>query len=163
MDIRRFGAHAASRTWARAGRSTPTRATTTSSTRGEEWTGRPAAAPLRRPGPGCADLDAALGEKAGWERVNWFDSNAAAGAGAPRPTGWAGPHLVAGDRGRGAARPRDAAGLFDQSSFAKLDVRGPGAVGCSCNRLCANDVDKPVGSRRLHAAAQRSAAASRPT
>jgi 4-methylaminobutanoate oxidase (formaldehyde-forming) len=39
----------------------------------------------------------------------------------------------------------DAAGLFDQSSFAKLDLRGDG-VTALLQRLCANDIDKPVGS-----------------
>src|SRR4051812_6142546 len=37
-------------------------------------------------------LGAAFGEKSGWERPNWFDSNAAAGDEALRPRGWAGMH-----------------------------------------------------------------------
>ena len=35
--------------------------------------------------------------------------------------------------------------LFDQTSFAKFTLRGPGAL-ASLNWMCANDVDKPVGS-----------------
>src|SRR5205807_7278496 len=33
---------------------------------------------------------AAFGEKSGWERVNWYESNAAAGDEDLRPRGWAG-------------------------------------------------------------------------
>ena len=40
---------------------------------------------------------------------------------------------------------REAAGLFDQSSFAKIDVQGPGAVAL-LQRLCANRVDRTVGA-----------------
>ena len=35
--------------------------------------------------------------------------------------------------------------LFDESSFAKIEIEGPGALGF-LQRLCANDVDRPVGS-----------------
>src|SRR5206468_9421504 len=35
--------------------------------------------------------------------------------------------------------------IFDESSFAKIEIEGPGAVGF-LQRLCANDVDKPTGS-----------------
>ncbi len=40
--------------------------------------------------PRLAALDAAFGEKAGWERVNWFGANAGAGDESLRPRGWAG-------------------------------------------------------------------------
>ncbi|MDX6473903.1 MAG: hypothetical protein QOK22_2719, partial [Gaiellaceae bacterium] len=36
------------------------------------------------------ELGAAFGEKGGWERVNWYESNAAAGDESLRPRGWAG-------------------------------------------------------------------------
>src|SRR5438094_937448 len=36
------------------------------------------------------ELGAAWGEKAGWERANWFESNAASGDESLRPRGWAG-------------------------------------------------------------------------
>ena len=106
---------------------------------------RPAAARRRRPTRGWPSSDASFGEKAGWERVNWFEANAAAGDEALRPRGWAGRVLVAGDRRRVPGRPRQPPALFDQSSFAKLDVRGPGAA-AALRRLCANDVDRPVGT-----------------
>ena len=39
----------------------------------------------------------------------------------------------------------EAAGLYDQSSFAKFDVRGQGVVSF-LQRMCANDIDKPPGT-----------------
>ena len=39
-----------------------------------------------------AELGAAFGEKSGWERVNWYESNAEAGDESLRPRGWAGQH-----------------------------------------------------------------------
>ncbi|WP_371871365.1 GcvT family protein [Phytohabitans rumicis] len=139
MDIRRFGAHAASRSWA-------TEKALDAYSRYydivypyTEWS---AGRPLRRSAtwPRLAPLGASLGEKAGWERVNWFGSTA--GAVAERPAGWAGqvwsPAIEAECLATAAT-----AGLFDQSSFAKLDVRGPAAF---LQWMCANDVDKPVGT-----------------
>jgi glycine cleavage system aminomethyltransferase T/glycine/D-amino acid oxidase-like deaminating enzyme len=143
MDIRRFGAHAASRRWA------STKALDGYSRYydvvypGQEWT---AARPLRRSAiwPRLGELDAALGEKAGWERVNWFGVNAGITPQAQRPKGWSGRFWSPAIAGEVAATT-SAAGLFDQSSFAKLDIRGSGALGL-LNQLCANDVDRPVGA-----------------
>ena len=70
---------------------------------------------------------AAFGEKSGWERVNWYESNAAAGDEALRPRGWAGMHWSPAIGAEHRAT-REAAGLFDESSFAKLEVSGPGAA-----------------------------------
>ena len=89
---------------------------------------RPAGRPLRIP-PAyerLRALDASFGEKAGWERVNWFESNAAAGDDGERPEGWPGRNWSPAI-GAECIATRDAAGLFDQSSFAKLDIGGPGA------------------------------------
>ena len=86
---------------------------------------------------------AAFGEKSGWERVNWYESNAAAGDESLRPRGWAGmlwsPAIGAEHRAT-----REAAGLFDESSFAKLEVSGPGAAEL-LERLCDNRVAREVG------------------
>ncbi len=54
--------------------------------------GRPAAAASRAPTRWHAEHGAAFGEKSGWERVNWYESNAAAGDESLRPRGWAGMH-----------------------------------------------------------------------
>ena len=85
-----------------------------------------------------AELGAAFGEKSGWERANWFEPNAPRGDESLRPRGWAGrlwsPAIEAEHRGC-----REAAALFDFSSFAKLEVRGTGAAafleGLSDNRV----------------------------
>ena len=40
---------------------------------------------------------------------------------------------------------RENAGLFDETSFNKFEVRGPGALKF-LNYVCANDIDQPVGT-----------------
>jgi 4-methylaminobutanoate oxidase (formaldehyde-forming) len=89
-------------------------------------------------------LGAAFGEKGGWERVNWYESNAGAGDASLRPRGWAGENWspAIGVEARAA---RESAALFDQSSFSKLEVLGPGALAL-LERLCANRIDRPVGT-----------------
>jgi glycine cleavage system aminomethyltransferase T/glycine/D-amino acid oxidase-like deaminating enzyme len=89
-------------------------------------------------------LGAEFGEKSGWERPNWFDTNADAGDESLRPRGWAGQHWSPAI-GAEAMATRTTAALFDESSFAKLEVAGPGALGF-LERVCANRIDRPVGS-----------------
>jgi 4-methylaminobutanoate oxidase (formaldehyde-forming) len=143
MDVRRFGAHYRSRRYAR------DRAYEVYATYydihypGEE---RQAGRPLKLP-PAYAQLqalEAEFGEKSGWERVNWFRSNEDAAHEDRRPRGWAGElwstaivveHLAC----------RERAALFDESSFAKLEVSGPEAVEF-LQRICANDVDRGPGT-----------------
>ena len=91
-----------------------------------------------------AELGAEFGEKSGWERPNWFESNVAAGDESLRPRGWAGRHWSPAI-GAEAVATRTAAGLFDESSFAKLEVSGPGATSF-LGWMCANDIDRAVGS-----------------
>jgi 4-methylaminobutanoate oxidase (formaldehyde-forming) len=98
-----------------------------------------------------AALGAVFGEKSMWERPNWFTPNEG-GAGvsdrttleALRPRGWAGEHWSPAI-GAEALATRETAGLFDESSFAKIEVEGEGAV-AFLQHLCANDIDRPVGS-----------------
>jgi 4-methylaminobutanoate oxidase (formaldehyde-forming) len=94
--------------------------------------------------PWHVEHGAALGEKSGWERVNWYESNAASGDEALRPRGWAGMHWspAIGAEHRGT---RERAGLFDESSFAKLEVSGPGAAAL-LERMCDNRVAREVGA-----------------
>jgi len=89
-------------------------------------------------------LGAEFGEKSGWERPNWFETNAAAGDESLRPRGWAGQHWSPAI-GAEAMATRTTAALFDESSFAKLEITGPGALGF-LERVCANRIDRPVGS-----------------
>ncbi len=86
---------------------------------------------------------AAFGEKSGWERVNWYDSNAVDGDEHLRPRGWAGRHWspAIGAEHRAA---REAVALFDESSFAKLEIEGVGAE-TFLEILCDNRVARGVG------------------
>jgi 4-methylaminobutanoate oxidase (formaldehyde-forming) len=88
-------------------------------------------------------LGAAFGEKSGWERANWFEPNAANGDESLRPRGWAGKHWspAIGAEHLGC---RDAAAIFDESSFAKILVSGEGAADL-LERLCGNRVAREVG------------------
>jgi 4-methylaminobutanoate oxidase (formaldehyde-forming) len=150
MDIRRFGAQYRSRAF------TLARAYENYATyydihypNEERQSGRPLR--LSPAYPRLAALGASFGEKSGWERPNWFEPNAAdprwggeAALEALRPRGWAGeiwhPAIAA-----ECIATRSTAGLFDETSFAKIEVAGPGAVG-ALQWLCANDVERPVGS-----------------
>jgi 4-methylaminobutanoate oxidase (formaldehyde-forming) len=85
-----------------------------------------------------------FGEKSGWERVNWYESNAPAGAESLRPRGWAGMHWSPAIGAEHTAT-RERAGLFDESSFSKLEIAGPGAAEF-LERLCDNHVARDVGA-----------------
>ncbi|MGW4475999.1 GcvT family protein [Nonomuraea sp. NPDC004354] len=141
MDVRRFGSYAGSGRWARAKALDSYAKYYDIVYPGEE---RVAARPLRRSPAWArqAGLDAEFGEKAGWERVNWYGSNATGDG--PRPLGWAGRVWSPAVREECLAT-RDAAGLFDQTSFAKLEVSGPGVLD-RLQWLCANEIDRNVGA-----------------
>jgi glycine cleavage system aminomethyltransferase T/glycine/D-amino acid oxidase-like deaminating enzyme len=89
------------------------------------------------------DHGAAFGEKSGWERVNWYETNAPAGDETLRPRGWAG-RLWSAAIGAEHVACRERAALFDESSFAKIEVAGPGAA-AYLERLCDNRVARGVG------------------
>ncbi|HET7726343.1 MAG TPA: aminomethyltransferase family protein, partial [Candidatus Limnocylindrales bacterium] len=93
--------------------------------------------------PRLQSLGAVFGEKGGWERPNWFTSNEDPALERLRPRGWVGEHWSTAIPAEALAT-RNAAGLFDETSFAKLEVAGPGACPY-LQHLCANDVDVPVG------------------
>ncbi len=143
MDIRRFGRHYRSQRYALV------RTTEVYSQYydihfpGQE---REAGRPLRVSAayPRLRELGAAFGEKSGWERANWFEPNAARGDESLRPRGWAGRNWSPAI-GAECLATRDAAALFDESSFAKIDVHGPGALSF-LDGLCANLIDRPIGS-----------------
>jgi glycine cleavage system aminomethyltransferase T/glycine/D-amino acid oxidase-like deaminating enzyme len=91
-----------------------------------------------------AGLGAAFGEKSGWERANWFEPNAAHGDESLRPRGWAG-RLWSPAIGAEHVACRETAALFDETSFAKIEVSGEGAAAL-LERLCANRVARDVGA-----------------
>lgn len=83
---------------------------------------------------------ACFGSKLGWERPNWF-----------APAGMAARDEYSMGRqnwfkpvGEEHAHVREAAGIFDQSSFAKYELSGAGATE-ALDRICANDLAKPAG------------------
>jgi len=90
------------------------------------------------------ELGACFGEKSGWERPNWFEPNAAALDGLARPAGWAGHHWSPAIAAEHQAT-RKRAGLFDETSFSKIEVSGPGAL-AFLQHLCDNEMDRPEGS-----------------
>jgi len=143
MDIRRFGRQYRSQAYALA-RATEVYATYYDITypNHERLAGRPLR--LSPAYPRLAELGASFGEKSGWERANWFEPNAADGDEALRPRGWAGENWSPAIHAEAMAT-RERAGLFDETSFAKFEVQGPGALAL-LQQLCANDVDRPVGS-----------------
>jgi glycine cleavage system T protein len=143
MDLRRFGAQHGDRGHARA------QAVETYSTYydihypGEE---RKAGRGLKR-SPAHVRIEAlgaAFGEKAGWERPNWFETNAARSPRTWLPRGWSARHWSTAIEAEHRAA-REGAALFDETSFSKLEVSGAGALSL-LQRLADNDVDKPVGS-----------------
>ncbi|HET7168874.1 MAG TPA: glycine cleavage T C-terminal barrel domain-containing protein, partial [Candidatus Limnocylindrales bacterium] len=150
MDIRRFGAAYRSPAYTLA-RSIENYATYYDIHYPNEE--RLAGRPLRTSPPydTLAALGAVFGEKSGWERPNWFEPNAddprfggRAALEALRPHGWAGHHwspAIAAE----ALATRQAATLFDETSFSKLEVVGPGAV-TALQRLAGNDIDRAIGT-----------------
>ena len=84
---------------------------------------------------------AVFGEKASWERVNYYSTNK--GNEDLRPKGWLGKHWSSAVQVEHLAT-RTAAGLFDESSFAKARISGARA-GEFLNFVCANNVVKGVG------------------
>ncbi|MGI8860482.1 MAG: GcvT family protein [Rubrobacteraceae bacterium] len=90
------------------------------------------------------ELGAEFGEKAGWERPNYFRSNESHSYEHLRPRDWAGRLWSSAIPAEHTA-VREHAGLFDQTSFAKIEIEGPGACE-QLQRLCDNNVDKPAGT-----------------
>jgi 4-methylaminobutanoate oxidase (formaldehyde-forming) len=87
---------------------------------------------------------AQFAEKAGWERVDWYETNAGSGDETTRPHGWAGRYWSPAI-GVEHAQTRAVAGLFDESSFAKIEVSGPDAAPL-LEWVCDNQVAREVGA-----------------
>jgi 4-methylaminobutanoate oxidase (formaldehyde-forming) len=90
------------------------------------------------------ELGASFGEKFGWERPNWYAAYEAKASHGYKPRGWAGVHWSPAI-GHEHLETRRSAGLFDESSFSKIEVRGEGTV-AFLQHMCSNDIDKPVGA-----------------
>jgi 4-methylaminobutanoate oxidase (formaldehyde-forming) len=94
--------------------------------------------------PRLKELGCVFGEKSGWERPNYFRPGQPWRQAGHDQTDW-GRRDFFEAVGREHAATRECAGLFDESSFSKLEVSGPGAFGL-LQRLTANDLDRPVGT-----------------
>ncbi len=90
------------------------------------------------------ELGCSFGEKMGWERPNWFKPYEEKATHGHEPRGWA-RHNWSRAIGYEHLMTRENAGLFDETSFNKIEVRGPGALKF-LNYVCANNIDQPVGS-----------------
>jgi 4-methylaminobutanoate oxidase (formaldehyde-forming) len=84
---------------------------------------------------------ACFGEKLGWERPNWFAKKGQV----PKDIYSFNRQNWFENVGAEHKACREAAVLFDQTSFAKFALKGPDALP-ALNWICANDVNKPVGS-----------------
>lgn len=91
-----------------------------------------------------AALGAVFGEKAGWERPNWFACNEGRATVEHTPRGWAARNWSSAIVAEHAAA-RERVALFDETSFSKLEISGPGALG-TLQWLTANEMDRPPGS-----------------
>ncbi len=143
MDSRRFGRHYRSRDY------TLARTVEVYSTYYDvKYPGheRSAGRPLRLSPvyPRLQELGAVFGEKSGWERANWFEPNGMRGVESLRPRGWAG-RLWSPAIGAEHRACRETAALFDETSFAKIEIAGEGAA-AFLEHLCANRVARDVGA-----------------
>ena len=84
---------------------------------------------------------AVFGEVAGWERANWF---ARAEQEHVYRHDWQRQNWFQNQRDEHQAM-REGVGLLDMSSFGKIRVEGPGALGF-LQRVFAGDLDRPVGT-----------------
>lgn len=96
------------------------------------------------------ELGAVFGEKNGWERVNYFDPNKKwrrAGTD-QRARGWQQPTFFE-QVGTEHRAVRERVGIFEMSSFGKIDVRGPsagsGGALALLQKLTDSDLNKPAG------------------
>ncbi len=142
VDLRRFGAVHRDESWVRSRTLEAYARHYTMAWPHEEYaSARPA---LRSPlYDRLSAAGACFGEKLGWERPNWFASSAHGEVPIDTYT-YERPNWFAAV-GREHRAVRETVALFDQTSFAKFTLRGPGAL-ASLNWMCSNDVDKPVGS-----------------
>jgi sarcosine dehydrogenase len=88
-----------------------------------------------------ATRGAVFGSRGGWERPNWFAPAGVEAVDRPsfaEPNWW--PHVRAAHQA-----VRSGVGLIDQTSFAKFELAGPGAL-AAAQWLSVADMDKPVGT-----------------
>lgn len=140
LDIRRFGPHHRSKTY------TTHRAIEvyahhySMSWPYEEMT---SARPLRKSPlyDRLKKMGGVFGEKYGWERPNWF---APKGGMRKDRLGWGLPNWFE-HVAKEHQAIRTKAGIIDQSSFGKIEIKGPGSLQF-LQKITDNQMDKPIGS-----------------
>src|SRR5947207_7904903 len=92
------------------------------------------------------ELGAVFGEKAGWERPNWFALNErlAEGQGWPEPYSWASRYWSPAIGAEHQAT-REHVAMFDETSFSKIEVIGPGSL-AFLQYITDNQMDQPIGA-----------------
>lgn len=88
-----------------------------------------------------AQRGAVFGSRGGWERPNWFAPRGVEAIDKPsftEPNWW--PHVRAAH-----LAVRESVGLIDQTSFAKFEISGAGAL-AAVQWLSVADMDKPIGT-----------------
>jgi glycine cleavage system aminomethyltransferase T/glycine/D-amino acid oxidase-like deaminating enzyme len=90
------------------------------------------------------EYGAEFAEKSGWERVDFYRPNEACGDDSLRPGGWAGRYWSPATGAEHLAT-RSTAGLFDETSFSKLEVSGPDAAPF-LEWVCDNRVARGIGA-----------------
>ncbi len=142
MDVRRFGRHygSYSHTLARTRENYETYYDIIYPNH-ERLAGRP----LKRPAAfeWHRSRGAGFGEKSGWERVNYYAANADESLERFRPQGWAGRNWSTAIAAEHLATRRSVA-LFDESSFSKFEISGPGTAEF-LNKIADNNVAKGPG------------------
>jgi len=86
-------------------------------------------------------MRAVFGEKSGWERPNWF---APKGVSPKEKLGWGLPNWFE-PVGKEHQAVRTKAGIIDQTSFGKIEIKGQGALPF-LQRITDNQMNKPIGS-----------------
>ncbi|MFN0263483.1 FAD-dependent oxidoreductase [Tepidamorphus sp. 3E244] len=86
------------------------------------------------------EYNAVFGSKLGWERPNWYAPDGME----PKDVYSMGRQNWFEPVGEEHRHVREAVGVFDQSSFAKYELKGPDAL-AALEWICANNVSKPAG------------------
>ena len=95
--------------------------------------------------PRLVELGCAFGEKSGWERPNWFDVERGRRRRGAAPARLGGPATGRRRSGRRRSATRERGGAVRRDQLLQDRDRRARAPSPSCERLCDNRMDRPVG------------------